>query len=55
MKDHKWPDDALVASKRIVESMGYSDLTFLDVGAHHGETGNMLWTSSETAQRFGNL
>ena len=38
MTDHKWPDDALVASKRIVESMGRSDFTFLDVGAHHGES-----------------
>lgn len=38
MTDHKWPDGALVASKRIVESMGRSDFTFLDVGAHHGES-----------------
>jgi len=55
MTDHKWPNDALVASKRIVESMGCGSLTFLGVGARHGETGSMLWVSSEIAQRFGNF
>jgi hypothetical protein len=55
MTIHMWPDDELVASKRIVESMGYRNLTFSDVGVHHGEAVNMLWASGETAQKLGNL
>jgi len=45
----------VLSSKRIVELMGRSDLTFLDVGVHHGEAVNMLWASGETAQKLGNL
>jgi hypothetical protein len=46
---------SLASLKRIVELMGRSDLTESDVGVHLGEAGNMLWASSETAQKLDNL